>query len=230
MAARGPVRLRLKLASSVNPKSLAWNISGDVAGSEKPDEIIVIGGHLDSWDPATGAIDDAAGIAITTAAASLIDKLPRHPRRTIRVVLFGSEENGGSSEAYLAAHKTELSRIVLAGESDLGSDRALHVALPEAAVKALPALPAVLAPLKVFVAREPAKHGGSDIADLQKAGVPIFAVGQDASHYFDIHHSADDTLAVVDRAQLNQNVATWASTLYLLADSEIDFRAKPGNQ
>jgi hypothetical protein len=229
MTARGPVRVRLKLASAVNPKSLAWNISGEVAGSEKPDEIVVIGGHFDSWDPGTGAIDDAAGVAITTAAALLINQLPRHPRRTIRVVLFGSEENGGSSDAYLAAHKNELSRIVLAGESDLGSDRALHVDLPEVAAKALATLPAVLAPLRVFVAPEPAKHGGSDISGLQKAGVPIFAVGQDASHYFDIHHSADDTLAVVDRGQLNQNVATWASVVYLMADSKIDFRAKPAN-
>ncbi len=230
MAARGPVRLRLKLASSVNPKSLAWNISGEVTGSARPDQIVVIGGHLDSWDPGTGAIDDAAGVAITTAAATLINRLPQHPRRTIRVVLWGSEENGGSSDAYLAAHRNELGKIVLAGESDLGSDRAIHVDLPDGAAKA-PAfalLPAVLAPLKVFVADTPPRHGGSDIEGLQKAGVPIFAVGQDASRYFDYHHSADDTLAVVDRASLNQNVAVWASLLYLAADSNVDFRAKPG--
>jgi hypothetical protein len=232
MAARGPVRLRLKLSSWIDAKSVAWNISGEIAGSEKPDEVIVIGGHFDSWDPGTGAIDDGAGVAITAAAASLIGKLPRHPRRTIRVVLWGSEESGGSSDAYLAAHQRELPKIVLAAESDLGSDRAYAVRLPEGAAKA-PAfaqLPAMLAPLKVVVAPAPPQHGGSDIAGLQKAGVPVFTVDQDASRYFDFHHSADDTLSIVDRAQLNQNVATWAGLLYLLADSKIDFRAKPAKR
>ena len=227
LAARGPVRVRLNLASWTNPKSVAWNISGEIAGSARPDEIVVIGGHFDSWDPGTGAIDDAAGIAITTAAASLIGKLPRHPRRTIRVVMFGSEESGGSSDAYLAAHKNELRKIVIAGESDLGSDRAYEVKLPVAGAPALASLPVVLAPLKVFVAPDPPQHGGSDISGLQKAGVPILAVEQDASRYFDYHHSADDTLAVVDRGQLNQNVAAWACLVYLVADSSVDFRSPP---
>lgn len=227
LASRGEVRVRLKLESHVDPKSMAWNVSGEIPGSEKPDEVVVIGGHFDSWDPGTGAIDDAAGVAITTAAAKLIGDLPRHPRRTIRVVLFGSEENGGSSDAYLAAHRNELSKIVLAGESDLGSDRAWKVALPPGAAKnpALASLPTVLAPLRVYVDTEPPQYSGSDIEGLQKAGVPIFAVGQDASRYFDIHHSADDTLSVVDRAQLDQNVAVWAGLLYLMADSSLDFRA-----
>jgi len=229
LAARGPVRLSLKLANWVDAKSQAWNVSGDIRGSERPDEIVVIGGHLDSWDPGTGAIDDAAGVTITVAAANLIGKLPRHPRRTIRVVLFGSEESGGSSDAYLAVHKQELGKIVLAGESDLGSDRAYAVHLPEGAVAApaLAMLPAVLAPLRVLVSDQPAQHAGSDVSGLEKAGVPVLAVDQDASRYFDYHHSADDTLAVVDRAQLNQNVATWAGLLYLVADSKLDFRAKP---
>ena len=227
MAARGPVRVRLKLASSANPKSLAWDISGEIAGSARPDEVIVIGGHLDSWDPGTGAIDDGAGVAITTAAASLIGKLPRHPRRTIRVVMFGSEETGGSSDAYLAAHKNELKKIVLAAESDVGADRAYKVEVPGAKAPALASLPVVLAPLRVFVAPDPPLHGGSDISGLQKAGVPIFSVEQDASRYFDYHHSADDTLAIVDRGQLNQNVAAWTCLLYLVADSGVDFRSPP---
>ena len=229
MAARGPVRIRLNLASTIDTKSLCWNISGEITGSEKPDEVIVIGGHLDSWDPGTGAIDDGAGIAITTAAAHLIAELPKHPRRTIRVVLFGSEENGGSNLAYLKAHKGELAHIVLASEADLGSDRAFKLELPEGAVKApeLAGLPTLLAPLKIIVASTAPGHAGSDIEGLQGAGVPVFSFHQDASRYFDYHHSADDTLAIVDATQLNQNVAAWASTLYLLADSAIDFRVKP---
>ena len=174
MAARGPVRVRLKLASFVRPKSMAWNVSGDIAGSEKPDETIVIGGHLDSWDPGTGAIDDGAGVAITSAAARLIGQLPRHPRRTIRVVMWGSEETGGSSEAYLAAHKAELANIVAAGESDLGSDNIYRLKLPPGGTDqpALHPLAEVLSPLKIFVAPEPAKDAGSDVEGLKTLAFP----------------------------------------------------------
>jgi Zn-dependent M28 family amino/carboxypeptidase len=228
LAARGPVKVRLNLASTVNPDTVAWNISGEIPGSEKPEEVIVIGGHLDSWDPGTGAIDDAAGIAITTAAAKLIGGLPRHPRRTIRVVMWGSEETGGSSEAYAAAHQTELPNIVIAGESDLGADRIYALMLPPgvAARPEFRPLATLMAPLKIFVARDPAPFGGSDTDGLQKAGVPVFALRQDASRYFDLHHSADDTLDKVDPAQLNQNVAAWVALIYMLADSDVDFRVK----
>ena len=232
MAVRGPVRVRLKLASFVRPHSMAWNVSGEIAGSARPDQVIVIGGHLDSWDPGTGAIDDGAGVAIAAAAARLIGQLPRHPRRTIRVVLWGSEETGGSGDAYLAAHKGELANIVAASESDLGADRVYRLKLPQGALRkpALKRLARLLAPLKVLVSRDAPEHAGSDVEGLQKAGVPVFSLDQDASRYFDIHHSADDTLAVVDRKQLNQNVAAWAALLYLLADSDVDFRAKPAHK
>lgn len=227
MARRGVVRVRLKLANWVDQKSVAWNISGEVTGSAKPQEVVVIGGHFDSWDPAVGAIDDGAGVAITMAAASLINRLPVHPRRTVRVVLFGSEETGGSSDAYLAAHRAELKNIVITSEADIGADRAYVIRLPQAG--ALAPLDPAMVPLRVFVSDEPPEHGGSDVSGLQKAGVPVFSVGQDASRYFDIHHSADDTLAVVDRGALNQNVAVWASLVYLVADSNVDFRVKPTN-
>ncbi|MCF8504008.1 MAG: M20/M25/M40 family metallo-hydrolase [Caulobacter sp.] len=228
LAARGPVRIKLSLASTTDPKGVAWNISGEIAGSGKPEEVIIIGGHLDSWDPGTGAIDDASGIAITTAAAKLIGDLPRHPRRTIRVVMWGSEESGGSSEAYLAAHKDELPNIVMASESDLGADRIYALMLPKDAMKqpSLAELSTVLAPLKIFVSRDPAPFGGADVEGLQEAGVPVFTLRQDASRYFDLHHSADDTLDKVDPVQLNQNVAAWAALLFMLADSDADFRAK----
>lgn len=120
LAARGrPVNVKLEMASSSTPAAPAWNISGEIRGKDRPDEVIVVGGHLDSWDPGTGAIDDAAGIAITTAAAKLAAQ-PGRPRRTIRVVMWGSEEQGGSSGAYAAAHKDEALKMVVAGESDGG--------------------------------------------------------------------------------------------------------------
>ncbi|WP_411675563.1 M20/M25/M40 family metallo-hydrolase [Caulobacter segnis] len=227
LAKKGPLRIKLKLASTVDPNDVAWNISGEIKGSEKPDEVIVIGGHLDSWDVGTGALDDATGIAITTSAAKLIGDLPKHPKRTIRVVMWGSEESGGSSEAYIAAHRDEVPKIVLAGESDTGADRVFALKLPTGAAAHPLATTAanVLAPLKIYVSRAPATHGGADIEGLEEAGVPSVELDQDASRYFDYHHTADDTLNKVRPDELAQNVAAWASFIYLVADSDIDFRA-----
>lgn len=222
-----PLRIKLKLASTTNPADVAWNISGEIKGTTKADELIVIGGHLDSWDVGTGALDDATGIGITTAAAKLIGDLPKRPKRTIRVVMWGSEESGGSSEAYLAAHKDEVSKIVLAGESDTGADRIYSLKLPAGALTLPIATTAanVLAPLKIYVNRAPASHGGADIEGLEQAGVPSVELEQDASRYFDYHHTADDTLNKVRPDELAQNVAAWASFIYLVADSDVDFRA-----
>jgi Zn-dependent M28 family amino/carboxypeptidase len=227
LAAKGPLRIKLKLASTENPNNVAWNISGEIKGSEKPDEVIVIGGHLDSWDVGTGALDDATGIAITTAAAKLIGDLPKHPKRTIRVVMFGSEESGGSEIAYLDAHKDELPKIILAGESDSGADRIYKLQIPKgaAAHPAMKTAVRVLTSLNIYLDGVPAVHAGSDIEALEAAGVPVVGLKQDASRYFDYHHTMDDTLDKVRPAELAQNVAAWASFIYLVADSDIDFRA-----
>jgi len=227
LAARGPVKVKLSLASTTNPSNVAWNISGDIVGSEKPEEILVIGGHLDSWDVGTGAIDDASGIAITTAAGKLIGDLPKHPKRTIRVVMWGSEESGGSSEAYAAARKDEMPNLVVAGESDLGGDRIYALNLPQGAAShpMHRQLQTLLAPLSIIVSKDAAQFGGSDTEGLQKAGVPVFSLRQDASRYFDFHHSEDDTIDKIDPAQFDQNVAAWVAVVYMIADSDIDFRA-----
>lgn len=226
IAARGrPVTVKLAMVSTTNPKAKAWNVVGELKGAGAPDEVIVIGGHLDSWDPGTGAIDDAAGVAITTAAAKLAAVQPL--RRTIRVVMWGSEEQGGSSAAYLAAHKDEVGKIVVAGESDLGGGRIWSLGLPKGSADhpAMAAFRATLAPLGVIVARGPPQGGGSDIQGLISAGTPFVDFNQDASRYFDLHHAADDTLDKIDPAELAQNVAVWTSFLTTVADSDIDFRA-----
>ena len=225
LAARGPVTVHLSLQNTLTDAT-AWTISGDIAGSDPKAGVIVIGGHLDSWDPGTGAIDDGAGIAITVAAAKLVAQT--HPKRTIRVVMWGSEETGGSGAAYLAAHKGDLNSIVIAGESDLGADAVYSLQLPAGAWARpdIAPLQSVLAPLKVIASPVPATDAGSDVDDIQGAGVPVLALNQDASRYFDYHHTADDTLEIVDRAQLNQNVAAWAATLSILADSNATFRSK----
>jgi len=228
MAERGkPIRIRLSLDSHTVPNAPAWNVVGEVTGREKPNEVIVIGGHLDSWDPGAGAIDDGAGVAITTGAAKLINDLPRHPRRTVRMVMFGSEEMGGSGAAYAARHKDEVANIVLAGESDEGPGPVWAMQFPKGALTdpAMRAMAGVLAPIKVFVEPTPAAFSGSDVEGLQALGVPVINLHPDATRYFDIHHSADDTLDKADPKALDQSAAAWAALIYAAAESDIDFRA-----
>jgi len=227
LAARGQTpRIHLTLEPTTQPSVPAWNVVGEVPGRESAAGAIVIGGHLDSWDPGEGAVDDGAGCAITMAAAHLIAQLPQHPRRTIRVVLWGSEETGGSGTAYAAAHAAEAGSIAIAGEADAGAGRVYRLELPPRPADDPLArqLEVALAPLRVVVSREPARHAGADIEGLESAGVPVFALTQDTSRYFDIHHSADDTLDKVERADLEQAVAAWVATLELLAESEGGFR------
>jgi Zn-dependent M28 family amino/carboxypeptidase len=215
------------LQSTVIPAAPAWNIVGEIKGREFPDQVVLIGGHLDSWDLSESASDDGAGVAITVAAAAVVGATPRHPRRTIRVVLWGSEETEGSGAAYAAAHKNEVPNIVLAAESDFGAGHAYRLALPnvDPADLRVAELAAALAPLRVLLSADPARAGGSDVEPLRLAGVPVASFNQDQSLYFDVHHSADDTLARIDRADLDQNVAAWAVLIYSIAESDIDFRA-----
>lgn len=228
MVARGgTVTLKLKLDSHVAPNAPAWNVVGEIPGRETPDQVIVIGGHLDSWDPGTGAIDDGAGVAITVAAGKLIADLPRAPRRTVRVVLFGSEETGGSGEAYAAAHKGEVAHIVLAGESDSGGDAIYKLRLPPGGLAdpELKGVGQVLSPLKIILDPGVPEEAGADIEGLQALGAPILTYYQDTSRYFDTHHSANDVLDRVDAKSLDQNVAAWAALIYAVADSHVDFHS-----
>ncbi|HEY1426438.1 MAG TPA: M28 family peptidase, partial [Caulobacteraceae bacterium] len=224
LAARGrPIRVRLRLASHEEPAT-GWTVEGEFRGTEHPNQIVQVGGHLDSWDPGTGSIDDGAGMAIAVAAAKLAGT-QNPPKRTIRVALFGAEEMDYARAAFAAAHKGD--DIVVIGESDIGADRAWQVALPAGSAKTPPMLDyaAAIAPLGVVVSPDPSRGSGDDTADLVRAGVPAFAVSQDASRYFDWHHSSEDTLDKVDPAQLNQAVAAWAAFVYIAANSDIDFKS-----
>lgn len=229
------VRVRLVSTASYRADAHSQDVVADVRGSERPQEIVLLGAHLDSWDQGTGAIDDGTGTAIITAAAKLIHDLPHRPRRTVRVVLFGSEEvaqpvapeSAFGGHAYADNHKAELAQHVLASESDLGSDRVYELELPKGMADSPFALAAkrVLLPIGVLPSDTPALDVGTDVGPSVEAGVPGFALHQDASRYFDIHHTPDDTLDKVDREQLDQNVAAWAALVYLAADSSVDFRA-----
>ncbi len=227
LAVRGPVRLRLLLTPTVIDNAPSWNVVGEIKGAERPDEIVLIGGHLDSWDLGTGATDDGAGMAIAFGAARLIAGLPARPSRTIRVVLFGAEEMDFSGAAYAKAHEAETGKIVVAGEADFGARNVYAVQLPAGAASSDfgRALGRVIAPLGANVDRRPPLFGGEDINELQKAGVPVVSLRQDGLDYFDIHHTADDTLDKIDPKQLDQAVAIWSVFTYLAAASDVDFRS-----
>jgi carboxypeptidase Q len=239
LAALGQVvRVRLYSSASYVQDAHSQNVIADVRGRERPQEVVLLGAHLDSWDQGTGAIDDGTGMAIITAAAKLIRDVAHRPRRTVRVVLFGSEEvaqpvaPGGAfgGHAYADNHKAELATHVLAGESDLGTDRVYGLGLPQAVLQGEFAKTAlrVLAPIGVLAAPRPPEDAGTDVGPTVEAGVPAFILNQDASRYFDIHHTADDTLDKIDRQQLDQNVAAWAALVWLAADSDVDFRTHVG--
>jgi len=232
------VRVRLYSSASYVQDAHSQNVIADVRGRERPQEVVLLGAHLDSWDQGTGAVDDGTGMAIITAAAKLIRDVAHGPRRTVRVVLFGSEEvaqpvaPGGAfgGHAYADNHKAELATHVLAGESDLGTDRVYGLGLPQAVLQGAFAKTAlrVLAPIGVLAAPRPPEDAGTDVGPTVEAGVPAFILNQDASRYFDIHHTADDTLDKIDREQLDQNVAAWAALVWLAADSDVDFRTHAG--
>jgi hypothetical protein len=222
----GPVRIRIVSTPSVRAGATADTVIAEIPGRERPDEIVLIGGHLDSWDLGTGAIDDGAGVAITTAAAKLIADLPERPRRTIRLALFGAEELGFSNAAYAHAHPAdEQARHVIASECDFGAEPPYKIALPPGAA-ASPfgrALANVVAPLRIYLDRGPVQDGGADLESL--VGVPLAELAQDGTRYFDYHHTPDDTLDKTDPRQLDKAVAAWAAFVYLAADSDVDFRA-----
>ncbi len=226
LSAAGPVTIHVTLTPTERPNGESVTVVGEIKGRERPDEIVLIGAHLDSWDLGTGAIDDGAGDAIVAGVGRLIAALPRHPRRTVRVVLFGAEEMDYSGAAYAKAHADEAAHIMLAGETDFGARRAYAILLPKGAGKSDFGrdLGGVLIPLGVLMSRDPALFGGSDIQGLQAAGVPMTSLRQNGLDYFDIHHTADDTFDKIDAGELAQNVAAWVALTYLAAESDIDFR------
>ncbi len=221
---RGAVTLALDIRTARVDKAPSGNVIGEIAG--RTDDLIVIGGHLDSWDLGTGAVDDGAGIAITLAAAKLIDEMKGKPGRTIRVVMWGAEEVGlHGAKAYAEAHKDELSRHALAAESDFGAGRiwSMQTKFGEKSVAKAKLIADALHPLGVGPGNNDAS-GGADVSPLKAAGVPVIDLNQDGTDYFDLHHTPDDTLDKIDPEALKQNVAAWAAMLYLAAELPGGFR------
>lgn len=222
----GSARVRFSLGCRKLDDAPSANVVGEVPGSAKPDEIVLIGAHLDSWDLGHGAVDDGAGVAAVLETARLLAELPRHARRTVRVVLFANEESGlAGAREYGRAHQAELGRHVVALEIDLGAGRVYGVQYlggPNAAA----AMKLVTAPLGLGEPIEHAAHG-ADLWPLRNAGVPVVDLMQDASFYFDVHHTADDTLDKVVPEDLDQVVASAAAFTFGAADANLDFGRIP---
>jgi hypothetical protein len=211
-----PVTMRLRLESTTIPNAQSGNVIAEVPGRDPALAPILVGGHLDSWDLATGAIDDASGVAIAAAAAKRIMDAGR-PLRTIRIVWFGAEEVGlfGGND-YLARHGKEPHYAI--AESDFGADRIWRVTskLGPARRDEARMIGAALAPLGIVTGSFDEAEG-SDIGPLLASGVPGVGLSQDGTRYFDVHHTPDDTLDKVDPAQLRQNVAAWTAMLAVLS-------------
>lgn len=228
-----PMRLTIKSTAAWKGEVSSGNVVLDLIGREKPEEIVLIGGHLDSWDLGTGAVDDGAGVAITTAAARLIAQLPQRPKRTIRVVMFGAEEVGLlGAKAYAAEHADEVQNHVLATESDFGADTIWQLVsnVNPQANPVVDAIGKLLLPLGIVRGGSDVPGGGPDIIPLAQLGVPTVRLNQNGMDYFDLHHTPDDTLDKINPDKLAQNVAAYAALVYLAAELDVEFRNEGGSQ
>jgi hypothetical protein len=224
-----PVRVRLDLDVGPGHDYTGYNVIGEIRGRGKlANEVVVIGGHLDSWDLGTGAIDDGAGVAITMAAGARIGRLHQAPRRTVRVIAFCNEEAGlFGGKAYAAQHTAELDLQQLGAESDFGGGR-VYAFAAAAAPEAEPVFAAISDYLKPLgIEREPKGGAGPDIGPFAKLGMPWAQLKQDGTDYFDYHHTANDTLDKLDSAALDQQVAAYAVMAYIAAETTVDFGHSP---
>jgi carboxypeptidase Q len=220
-------RLRLKMEAKFLPDAASANVIAELKGSEKPDEVILIGGHFDSWDVGQGAHDDGGGCIVAWETIRLLKELGLKPRRTIRVVLYTNEENGlRGGNAYRDAHRAEIANHVLAIESDSGVYRPEGFGL--AATAPLQARSNMLEIAKLLSGigadQIAADGGGADIGPITREGVVGASLDVDGAHYFDIHHTPADTLDKVNPRELALCVATMAVMAYVVADLPESFR------
>src|ERR1700739_426272 len=210
LAKQGRVRMHLLLTPQKLADVDSYNVVADLKGSELPDQVVIVSGHLDSWDLGTGAIDDGAGVVVAMQTAQLLQQSHLHPKRTIRVIAWVDEGRGGRGrQAYTAAHSSEFADHVAAIESDLGAGHPLgfDVKMSAPAVDFLKPVQNVLLSFGASLIKPIAFSPGSDIAGMAAAGVPTLGIMQDGRTYFDYHHTAADTLDKVAPAELRENAA-----------------------
>src|SRR5437667_283145 len=219
---QGPVRMKLILTPQQLPDVESYNVIGDIKGSEHPEQVIIVSGHLDSWDLGTGAIDDAAGVGVSMEAANLIQNLHLKPRRTIRAIAWMNEENGSAgSKQYWKDHEKEASNHFAAMETDGGAGHPVGIN-----IKGKPEVKKMLAAVAAILQESGAgvlnfvEHCGADIEPLEKAGVTAFSPIQDSRFYFNYHHTAADTLDKIVPKELAEDSAVVAVAAYGLANME----------
>ena len=220
LAVQGTVQMHLVLTPQLLPEAPSFNVIADLKGSELPEQVVIVSGHLDSWDLGTGAIDDGAGVAVSMAVAQLVKTLGLHPKRTIRVIAWMSEENGSAgARTYAKEHAGDGANHFAALESDLGADHPLGII-----IAAKPEVKALLEPVTEVLASQGAgllrfsEEAGADVGALANLHVPTFAPIQDSRTYFNYHHTAADTLDKIEPHALAENASVMAVTAYALAN------------
>lgn len=219
----GVVRMRLILTPRTLPDAPSDNVIAEIAGREHPEQVVTIGGHLDSWDLGDGATDDGAGVAIAMETAQLLQHLGLHPRRTIRVVAFMNEENGTrGGQGYADAEKGKPQNDVAAIEADTGASHPLGISayVTPGNERALRPLMEVLAPIGATVIRRTDGSPEEDIRPLSELGTPAIGLMQDDRHYFDYHHTPADTLDKIVPREIAESSAVMAVVAYGLADAD----------
>jgi hypothetical protein len=223
LATMGRVRIHLTLTPQTLPDTTSYNVIGDLKGGEKPDEVVVVGGHLDSWDLGTGAIDDAAGVAVSMQVGFLVKFLKLRPKRTIRIIAYMNEENGGAGgRGYADEQKDNFEKHFAAIESDLGASHPYgfyFTGKPEALPYFAPLSRILLEQGAAQVLLHPGGVG-ADIAPLTRGGVPSFAPWFNQQTYFMYHHTAADTFDKIDPKEIGEVGAVMAVLAYGLANLE----------
>ena len=222
LAPQGPLRMHLVLTPQSLPEVESYNVVADLKGNKNPEQVVIVSGHLDSWDLGTGALDDGAGVAVSMEVAHLVQQLKLKPKRTIRVIAWMNEENGlRGGKGYAADHAAELVNHVAAMETDGGAGHPLGIN-----IKGKREIEAFLAPVAKVMGGIGAsiismvEHTGADISPMEPVGVPTFHPIQDGRTYFQYHHTAADTLDKVDPKHLAENAAVNVVYAYALANSE----------
>jgi len=221
LSTQGRVRMHLTLTPQKLPDATSYNVIADLKGSEHPEQIVVVSGHLDSWDLGTGAIDDAAGVAVAMEAAEVLHQLGLHPKRTLRVIAWMDEESGGAgSQAYTKDHTNDFPKHVAAIECDSGASHPLgfDARINASATELLRPVLNVLQSYGGNALQPSSYPPGADIAAMSEAGVPALGILQDGRTYFNYHHTAADTLDKIVPNELRENAASMAVMGYALAN------------
>jgi carboxypeptidase Q len=221
LASQGKVRMHLTLTPQKLPDETSYNVIGDLKGSEHPEQVVVVSGHLDSWDLGTGAIDDGAGVVVAMETAEILQRLHLRPARTLRVIAWMDEETGGSgSQAYTKEFSGDFSHYNAAIESDSGAAHPLgfEIKSTAAAAEMLRPVQSVLLSMGANILHSSSYAPGADITAMSDAGVPAFGLMQDGRTYFNYHHTAADTLDKVVPVELRENAAAMAVMGYALTN------------